>query len=98
MEWTARKAEVQAQLDALIEGSADVLGPHRQIDDDDPTTELSEGTWVIAGYALVIEWRLIDDLEAVDVPGGEYIRLFRSRGLSDTHSAGLLHTALYDMD
>ena len=96
--WEERKQAVHALLEHLMETNRDVLGPHTPNHDDDPATDMGEGTWVITGYVVVTEWKLMElDADAAGSPGVEYIRVFSSPHITDGHTAGLLHCALNEM-
>jgi len=96
--WTEKRMAFQEALEQLVEEHRHVIGPHERVDEGDPTYSLPDGTWVCAGFVMVVEWKNLDNDADDDDTAGEYVRLIRSKGLSEVGSAGLLHTALYDMD
>lgn len=98
MNWTPQAINVHGELESFIEAHQDVLGPHKHVEDDDPTIEMEAGTWVVTGFALVVEWQLLENTDEVGVSGSEYLRFFPSKRITESHAAGLLHTALFDMD
>lgn len=96
MRWSEQAVGVSEALEQFLEENRHVLGPHQRTEEDDPTVDMPDGTWVLAGYVLIAEWHRFDEEHAHDRE--EYVRFFPSKRISDVQAVGLLHTALYDMD
>ena len=98
MGWSQLSRETAVEFEEWAERHRATLGPHVEAPDGQLTEIEAPGTWVMTGWVIVTEWRLMDDADEVGAQGNEYVRVFPSPLMTDSHTSGLLHVSLYDMD